>query len=577
MRLTLHHALVFAIVAVALPLSTGCKNGVFDWSSFFPDESADSVDSSNYTDPIQNSASYRQTIAEYAYFDGMRRMRVRGYGIVIDLGDGGSAECPTHIKNDLVQEMYKKRDYIDRPEALISRRDTAVVTIEGEIPAAATEDATFDLLVRALPGTQTTSLEGGWLLPCDLRIYRSTGAAGWIPGRILAEGLGPVFMNPFSTSGASATRSSKREGTIIAGGRVTHDRRVRLLMANPSYQRAAAIANRINARFAEPDDPVADAVSPSEIRLKIPAVFHNDPKHYISLVQHLYITNRPGFDDSVRRKLVKEFADKDAPHVEIALAWESLGRTVLPDVQRFYDDGYPPRSFYSAVAGMRLGDDDAVDALSKHLMNKKGAFRRGAIKVLGSARNSLRAARPLRRALNDDDPRIRVAAYEALRQRHDSSISTFPISSGQFDIDVVRTDSRRMIYAKRTEDRRIAIFGDVRARSPLFFSLPDNSLMLTSDPGDTQVTMVRTTEGGEMLPKVTVDGDVAQMISRLGHPPPDVAGGISGLGVEYASIIFVLSDLVDSGAIDAHFMMESPASSMLPRPPLTVGRPESEL
>lgn len=574
MRLTYFHTLLVALMLAAL---SGCKNGVFDWTAFFPEKKDSGVSSSNFTDDIQNSAAYRHTVAEYAYFDGMRRMRVRGYGLVVGLGDGGSSECPTHIKNDLVQEMYKKRDYIDHPESLISRRDTAVVTIEGEIPAAATEGASFDLLVRALPGTQTTSLDGGTLIPCDLRIYRSTGASGWIPGRILAEGSGPVFMNPFSTSRASATKSSKREGTVIAGGKVTNDRRVRLILTAPSYQRAASIANRINERFAETEDPVADAVSPSEVRLQIPREYENDPKHYISLVQHLYIVNRPGFEDSVRRALAKEFAAKDAPHVEIALAWESLGRTVLPDIQKFYDDGFPPRSFYAALAGMRLDDDEAVDALARHLKNEKGAFRMAAIDVLESAEKSTLSLRPLRRALDDEDPRVRVAAYEALRKRRDPSITTFPISEGQFDIDIVRTHGKRMIYAKRTEDRRIALFGDVRAESPLFFSMPDNSLMLTSDPGDRQVTMVKMTSEGAMLPKVTVDADVAQMISRLGHPPPQIAHGISGLGVDYASIIYVMSNLVDSQAIDAHFMMESPASSLIPKGQQPLGRPESEL
>lgn len=556
---------------------SGCKDGVWDWSAFFPKDKKGNVDSNNYVDPIMKSAAYRNTIAEYAYFDGMRRMRVRGYGVVVGLRDTGSAECPTHIKNELVQEMYKKRDFISRPEDLIARRDTAVVTIEGEIPAAATEGTEFDLLVRALPGTQTTSLEHGILIPCDLRIFRTTGASGWIPGRILGVGEGPIFMNPFAASRGSATRTSKREGTIIAGGRVNTDRRVRLLLTTPSYQRAATIANRINARFADPEDPVADAISPSEVRVTIPAEHRDDPKHYVTLVQHLYLPIRPGFEDSVRRALAKEFSGRDAPHVEIALAWEALGRNVLPDVKKFYDDGYPPRSFYSAVAGLHLGDDDAVDALDRHLNNPNSDHRSGAIKVLRTARNSMRAAGALRRALSAEDPRIRMDAYEALLERNDPYITTFNIGRGDFAIDLVRSDGTKMIAAKRSEDRRIALFGDVRAQPPLFYSLPDDSLMLTADPGDRHVTLVRSPDEAGMLPPVKVDTEVAQVISRLGNPPPNVALGPQGLGVDYASIILVLSELVDSGAIDAHFMMESPASSVLPRSSKPMGRPESEL
>jgi Flagellar P-ring protein/HEAT repeats len=577
-------AIGLVLLFAALP---GCADISFDWSSLFPGSKNGSVDSKAIDDPITDSAAYRGTIAEQAYFDGMRRLRLRGFGIVVGLGDKGSSECPTHIKNRLVQEMLKKRGLSRRrgqhisPTALIADPDTAVVAIEGEIPAAALSGTRFDLTVRALPGTQTTSLEGGWLFPCDLKIFRATGGSSWIQGKQVATGSGPVFINPFGRSKDSATKSDVRRGLVIGGGKSLEDRRVRLMLTTPSYQRSTAIAERINERFGTRAVDVADAISPSEVRVHIPQAYEHEPKHFLELVQRLFLPTHPGFRPARMKELAEEFAKASAPHVEIALAWEAMGRTVLPSVQRFYDDTYPPRSFHAASAGVRLGDPTAVDILESHLLRDRGRFQLAAIRVLSGAHDLPRAARPLRRALSDDDPRIRVAAYEALRDRGDPTVTTIEIGEGDFALDLVRSNSQDMIYATRTEDARIALFADdaIQAHPPLFYGLPDDSLIIDAEPNAENLTLVRRSKHtGTASPAIRSGFDVAQLIRLLGDKPPASASeSVTGLGVRYSSILLVLSELSKAGSIEAHVRLEDPNPALLPgaiRPP---GRPESEL
>ncbi|MEE9296803.1 MAG: flagellar basal body P-ring protein FlgI [Phycisphaerae bacterium] len=563
----------------------GCKNGAFDWSFLFRPQSKTAIDSRQYVDPLAQSAAYRDTVAQYAYLDGLRRLRVRTYGIVAGLGRNGSKQCPTAIRGQLIQEMYKTRKFAQRrgqhvsPERLVDDPDTAVVAVEGEIPAAAPAGTRFDLIVRAFPGTQTTSLQGGWLYPCEVKLFRSKGPAGWIAGRAMGRGAGPIFLNPFGQGGTAATKTNLREGVIIGGGVSKEDRRIRVILTEPSYPRAISIVERINERFGISTNMVADAISPAEVRLVVPDAYRHNPKHFLSVVQHLYLpANRPGFLSDRSRELVREFATPDAPHVEIALAWEGIGRNILPDVQSFYSDPRPACSFYSAVAGLHLGDDDAVRILAEHLNNPKSPYRMAAIGVLGSARYSRRASRPLRRALNDDDPRYQIAAYEALLHRDDPTIRSYQVADGAFSVDVVSGGSRNLIYAKRSGAARIVLFGDdITAQPPLFFALPDDSLIIDAEQGARRVTLVRKTPfSGVTSPRIECGVGIRELLMLVGgNPPRSQEEPIQGLGVDYGSIVLALSELCKSRAINADFVLEAPGMAMTPSAPSAFVRPES--
>jgi hypothetical protein len=570
--------------ALALVVASGCKDGVFDWSFLFPEDHGSVVDDTQYTDHITSSASYRDTVAELAYFDGMRRLRVRGYGVVAGLRDQGSEQCPPRIMNQLIQDLYKRPEFTDRtdlvvtPQRLITDKDTAVVLVEGEIPAAAVARDRFDLVVRAVPGDQTLSLEGGQLYPCRLTIFRSVGGGAWIPGKEVADAAGPIFINPFAHGEDAATKPNRREGVVIGGGVAFEDRRVRLLLTIPSYQRAVAIARRINERFPQPDNPVADALSPTEIRIVIPDSFRHEPRRFLAVAQHVYLPQHTGFMSQRLAELAREFVRPDAPHEEIALAWEAAGRTALPVVQNFYTHDRPACSFYSAQTGLRLGDDVAVEAIDQHLNNPKSPHRMEAIQTLAAARGSIRAARPLRTALSDEDARIRVAAYHALVDRNDDSVASFKVGSDGFLLDVVRAEGKNMVYATRREQRRIALIGgELSAIPPLFYVLPSGALSVEAEPGAEYLTLIRQSPNLDLMsPPIKSSVNAFRLIPLLGADPPSApAEPIMGLGLSYTDIVLLMSDLCRNGSFNADFMLESADNKLLPSPMSKPGRPET--
>lgn len=578
--------MVGGIALGILPVLLGCQDGVWDWSAFFQGKPDSKIDTRQPLDPLADSAAYRDTVAQYAYFDGLRRLRVRGYGLVAGLGGNGSSQCPNAIAQQLKQEMYKTRRFAQRrgqhvsPAGLIEDMDTAVVAVEGEIPAAALAGERFDLIVRAIPGTETVSLEGGTLYECNLQIFRPVGATGWIPGKAVAVGAGPVFLNPFGRSDDAATKPNLRQAVVIGGGLSQEDRRIRLLLTNPSYQMAIQIADSVNDRFGSGGDKVADAVSPAEIKIKIPPAYSHDPKHYVALVQHLYPTMRPEFMVERTRELAREFDTPDAPHAEIALAWEAIGKNALPQVQKFYAHPRPACSFHAAAIGVLLGDEPAVEILESHLQKPTSPHRLAAIRVLGAVPDLLHAARPLRRALNDPDPRIRTAAYEALLQRNDPNIVSIEIGTDAFAIDLVPSEADHLIYVKRSGQRRIALFGrPILARPPLFYSSPGETLIIDASPHATHLTVVRKSPvRGIASPPIRIGLDIAHLVALLGENPPQTANApIRGLGVSYGGITRVLSELCESRAINAKFMLETPRDPFMLRPHAPPGRRESDL
>ena len=531
------------------------------------------------------AALFRDTIGAHSYYGGMAALPVRAYGLVVGLGKDGSRDCPKRVREQLVELLYKQRLPLEsrvgvpetKPEQLIDDLDTAVVIVQGGIPRAATRGLRFDVSVQALPGTQTKSLRGGRLLPTDLNTFRVSTPGTVVTGKSMARASGPVFLNPFSDD-ESATKADPRQGIILGGGVVTADRQVRLVLTESSYSRALTIRDRINAHFPSPR-PVADAVSPAFIELRIPPEYEEDAAHFLALLSSLYLSGDPQFEAVRARQLGQAMLKADAPHGRIALCLEGLGRTALPELGALYADENQAASFHAAVAGLRLGDHIAGDAVEMHAYDKGGRFRLQAIRALAEAEGMGGAAMALRRLLDDEDPRIQIAAYEGLLKRGDSMIASKRIAGDNFMLDRIPNHQGATVYVKRREARRIALFGpDLKCSPPLLYRSPDGSVTLTANTGDQQITVIRVVPAtGTVSPPIPASYDLAALVELMGRRADvDLQGKVIGLGLDYGAIVRALYHLCEDRSVDARFILEQPNALELFGPPPSVGRPESE-
>ncbi len=109
----------------------------------------------------------KDTVGEVARFAGREALVVQGFGFVTGLDGTGTTVMPPGIRRQILEVMHRNK--VPDAEQILASRDTAVVSVFGQAPPGARAGERFDLGVRVVPGTETTSLEGGFVLACELR------------------------------------------------------------------------------------------------------------------------------------------------------------------------------------------------------------------------------------------------------------------------------------------------------------------------------------------------------------------------------------------------------------------------
>ena len=243
------------------------------------------------------------TISEYATLATSTTVRVGGYGIVAGLGRSGSdtSGVPPQVISYLKEYLQKKglgwasqgtRNVT--PDMVLKDPDTAVVVVAGRVPAMAPVGTRYDLVVQALPQTQTTNLNGGFLMDIDMYLAPGGVLAPTGATQKLAEAGGQVFVNPFLDMNKPSDIPRFREGRILNGGVVTKNAPVQLVLRHPDFALSAAIQKRINERFHSRGAMVANSKNPQMIDLTIPREYRGDYIHFLNIVMHLPMGAGPG-------------------------------------------------------------------------------------------------------------------------------------------------------------------------------------------------------------------------------------------------------------------------------------------
>jgi hypothetical protein len=297
-------------------------------------------------------------------------------------------------------------------------------------------------------------------------------------------------------------------------------------------------------------------------------------------MRSLYLSRDPTFEGNRARLLAEEIVHPGAPHARIALCFEGLGQKALPVLTELYSHPKTHVTFHAAAAGLRLGDHLAGDVMAHHAEDAGCEYRFQAIRALGEAEGMAGVAMTLRRLLGNDDPRVQIAAYEALVKRGDTTIKSRSIGRDNFIFDQVPTAREGFVYAKRSRNRRIALFGrDLRCTPPALYRAPDGSVTITAQEGDETLTVLRrVVSTGSVSPPIPVPLELSSLIPLMGNDAGvNLEGEVVGLGLDYAAVVRALHQLCRDGAANAKFILEQPNVAELFGPATRTGRPESEL
>lgn len=480
------------------------------------------------TDPNQKQRALRElTVGGTCELAGYTAVRVEGYGLVCNLPGTGSSECPPiqrefllhHLRTLNSNGLIPKRYEFLTAEQILDSVTTAAVKVSGLVPPGAPKGEIFDVEVVALPQTQTTSLQGGWLLPTDLQVI-ITGDSGALAGRPTAQAAGPVFINPFPISTRQGTKSDPRKGVVLGGGLSLKDRSLLLKILQPDTRIADLIQRRINTRFSQTGGPkIADATR-SSVQITIPSEFRPKYRHFVELLMALDLEERPGHRDMRLKELNTLASLPNADYASIALSWEAIGKESLRHLVPLYKNPTDKRSFYAARTALNLGDLSALDAMiaiAKNDTHPCQLLAAESLGVIGQDPRAIQARSALAELLNRPNGRLRLLAYDGLRKAHDGRIRVVPLS-GDFALELVDSTAENMVCIWATSEPRIVLFGqDWRCPGNIFFDW-ENRVMLNVKSGEAEFSISRPAPSGKGIFYTKCPLFVPDLIATLAKP-----------------------------------------------------------
>jgi len=494
--------------------------------------------------PHAPAADLGTTIGSLVEVFSPEAIKVEGYGLVGGLQGTGSSECPSQVRAYLKQYIMKQLpERKVNVEKLINSHDTAVVLVHGIMPTSVSKRERFDLRVAALPSTQTTSLEGGWLYKTELKMIGEFGVAT----RVLATAKGPVYVDKIETS-----KTDKRKGYALAGGRVLDEYKVGLAL-RPDYRIASRIRNKLNGRFGE---GTANAVSPGRIELSVPAKYKEHKQKFISIVKAMYLNETPEITKERTKIFIKRLAAlEDGDQSEIAL--EAIGNECLPELSGLVSSSNEEVRLRAARCMLELGSDRGLESLRTIAMSKGSAYRVEALDAIASAARRNDASAICRRLLRDPNFDIRLAAYENLRKLDDVAIMQDLIAE-KFYLEQIAQTNRKAIFAARSGQPRIVLFGaPMYCRNNIFVQSADGNITINAPAGQKYVLVIRKLPSRPDIPPYQLKSSfrVSDIIRTLCESAVVEKGSKvrPGLNVSYADAIYILKQMCEKGAVEAEF------------------------
>lgn len=492
---------------------------------------------------IDSPTDLGTTIGSLATIYSPESVSVEGYGLVGGLQGTGSSECPpslrAYLKRYILKQLPDQKIDLDK---LIDNPTTAVVHVVGEVPSLEAKERRFDVMVAALAGTQTTSIEGGWLYGAELRVTGRMGvgtpAVGKVAGPVFTDRIGDLMM-------------SGRMGYVLGGAEVFDDHRLSLVFHKAGFEVANNVRNRINERFGF---GVAKAVTPGRIELIVPPKYAAKRQRFVSLVEATYMAENPEITAQRILANIRSLAtSQDKYAAEIAL--EAIGNESLAKLSILLNSSDQEVQLRAARCMMSLGSDEGLSALIAIAVSKGPHSRIEAMEALTDYADRSDAAAISRRLLGDSDFDTRIAAYEQLLRLEDVSVARQFIGRS-FYLDQVARSQYKGIFVSRSGEPRIALLGaPITCRDNVFVQSEDGSIVLNAPRGQNYVSVIRKQPRlGSVLGHLKSPHDLADIIRVLCSEAKTNNGqSVGGLGVSYSAMIALVKQLSDKGAVSAEF------------------------
>lgn len=547
--------LLFSLGLTLLALTCGCRTLEWPDSLQWPGWSSRSQSPSAANDATtDNSAS--ATVGNYVTISGLTMITLEGVGLITGLDGTGGDPPPSPFRMTLIKDMQRRG--VRNSKALLRSPKTAMVIVRAYLPPLIHKGERFDVEVRLPPGSEATSLNGGWLMETDLSERAIVPGQGVLTGHVFARAQGNILIS-HGEGDKQDLAGVLRRGRIPGGGFSRRDRDLKISLRNRfrSVRMSRRIAKRIGERFYSYNrhgirEPLAEPKSDRTIVLKIHPKYRDNFPRYLQVIRQIAMK-----EDSVARQVrMQQLAGQlevTETSEQSALALESIGPRAIPFLKTALDNDSREVQFHAAVALAYLDDNSGAEALA-HAARNERAFRVFSLAALATLEDApsqlllrellspvhvcqtptcqhlgkvINAACPacLKPGLLKQSFELQYGAFRALstRDRLDPSIRGEKIQD-LFTLHEVAASGQPLIHLTQLQRAEIVLFGkDQRLRAPLAVQA-GNHVWLNAQSGSPTITISRYQVGQPPRKKIisTRVADVIRTAVEFGATYPDI-------------------------------------------------------
>ncbi len=463
-------------------------------------------------------------LGQYVTVSGLNMILLEGVGLVTGLDGTGGDPPPSQYRTTLLNDMQRRN--IPNRNSIIRSPSTALVIVRAYLPPLVQPGDRFDVEVRLPEGSETTSLNGGWLLECRLTERAVVAGRGVIDGKERARASGPILVS----LGEGKSSSLLRRGRVIGGGVGLESRDMRLYLKEDvrSVRNATRIASRIGTRFFSYDsyghrEPLAKAKSDKRIVLKIhPAYKENFPR-YVQVIQNISFRETE-VEQQVRIERLEEELMIPEKAELAAIQLEAIGPETIPNLKKGLKAETLESRFHAAVALAYLGDTSGLEILYE-VARDEPAFRVFAMAAMSTLDDG-ETHYYFSQLMNEELMEIRYGAFRGLTtvNKNDPLVRGETLND-QCKLHVIDVPGKPMIHLTHHQKAEIVIFGSKQKfKLPIAIAAGPH-IRINASPGSDKVIVSRY-RVGEKDQRRVVSSEIAEVIraaAELGASYPDLA------------------------------------------------------
>lgn len=520
-------------------------------------------------------------VADIAEPLGFGQKTVEGVGLVIGLAGTGSEPRPSGYREKLEAEI-KRNPELDVQTILADPfKRTSLVVVRATITAGVTPDDELNVELLLPADSETTSLEGGFLLGTWLHEV-GIASGGQLEGKPWVYAYGPVL------TGSAADPGDPKTGRVLGGGRIKQS--IPYVLVIGERFRSGAVAKQLqdllNSRFQYRDGRfkkgVATAKTDNTIVLNVPDRYHHNQLRYLQVLSQVRLAQTPELHQQRLDRWGEELLDP-ATAGEAALKLEALGGNASPTLAKALTSDHPQVRFFAAEALAYIDDSAGSEELARVIVERP-EFRTIALAALAAMDQPSGILR-LRELMDGTDPVVRYGAFNALRaadpgdpylgrvrvlglieerNRPDPEdamslqfgeeapiASTEPPREDPFELFVVRSEGPPMIHVSRARRREIVLFGRGHTLMTPVVLGGTGPILLNASTDDPRIEVTRIDLTGAPPQVLTSSTDLVEVIRT-----------VSALGATYPQIVSILEGASNQANLEADLLVDAVPSDV---------------